>query len=508
MQMKQLLYSTLIIFSCALLLSSCKKEKSAVTGWKYNDKKNGGFEVQEYEGQETGPNLVLVEGGTFVMGNVEQDVTFEYHSVPRRVTVSSFYIDETEVSNVHYREYIYWINRVFRADYPEVAKGALPDTLVWREELAYNEPYVEYYLRHPAYNHYPVVGVSWLQSNDFCVWRSDRVNENILVAEGVLKTNPNQFGEDNFNTESYLLGQYEGIVRKPKKNLNPNSSGTRRVRMEDGILLPSYRLPTEAEWEYASLALIGNQTEEGEERISDRRMYPWSGSTTTRFGKRNKWHGDFLANFKRGRGDNMGIAGALNDNASITAPVYSYMPNDYGLYNMAGNVSEWTMDVYRTMTFSDEEDFNPFRGNVFKSKITDEEGIPVEKDSLGRIRYETQKDEELVNRRNYKKGYVIDHIDGDEASEVTYDYANSTLISDKARVFKGASWNDRAYFMSPGTRRFLQEDQSTSTLGFRCAMIRVGGQTSSKKFRDGLGKYFKETKKAKKKNAKLRKKKR
>ena len=504
----RILYTTIAIFAMLAVMSSCKKEKSAVTGWKYNDKKNGGFEVRKYKGQETGPNLVLIEGGTFVMGNVEQDVTYEYHSIPRRVTVSSFYMDETEVKNVDYREYLYWLTRVFGADYPEVVRGARQDTLVWREEMAYNEPFVEYYHRHPAYNNYPVVGVSWLQANDFCTWRSDRVNEEILIDKGVLKQNPQQFGEDNFNTEAYLLGQYEGIVKKNLKDLNPNGAGRRKVKFTDGILLPSYRLPTEAEWEFAALALIGNQTDEEEERVSDRKLYPWNGSTTTRFAKRNKWHGDFLANYKRGRGDNMGMAGALNDNASITAPVWEYMPNDYGLYNMAGNVSEWVMDVYRPMTFSDDEDFNPFRGNVFKQKVLDEEQLPVEKDSLGRIRYETQKDEDLVNRRNYKKGYAINHVDGDEASEVTYDYGVSTLINDKARVFKGGSWNDRAYFLSPGTRRHLQEFMSTSDIGFRCAMIRIGGQSDSKKFRDGLGKRFKASKKAKRKNARMRKKRR
>ena len=87
-------------------VSSCSKEKSSVTGWNYNDSKNGGFEVTKYQGQETGPGLVYVQGGTFMMGNTEQDVMYEYHNVPRRVTVSTYYMDETEIANVHYREYL------------------------------------------------------------------------------------------------------------------------------------------------------------------------------------------------------------------------------------------------------------------------------------------------------------------------------------------------------------------------------------------------------------------
>ena len=187
------------------------------------------------------------------MGRVEQDVTYDWNNAPRRVTVSSFYMDQTEVRNVDYREYLHWISRVF-VDYPLVYKKALPDTLVWRRPMAYNEPYVQYYFRHPSYNDYPVVGVSWLQASDYCAWRTDRVNEGILIREGILKPDPNQLAEENFNTESYLAGQYEGLVNQNLRSIDPNQE-FRRVMVEDGMLLPKYRLPTEAEWEYAALAL-------------------------------------------------------------------------------------------------------------------------------------------------------------------------------------------------------------------------------------------------------------
>ena len=454
-------------------LSSCTTDQSSTTGWHYNDPKWGGFEVTQYEGQQTGPGLVIIEGGTFLMGQTDQDVTFEHHNIPRKVTVKSFYIDETEISNLHYLEYLYWLGRTFGADYPEVLRNSLPDTLVWRDELAYNEPYVEYYLRHPAYRNYPVVGVNWLQANEYCKWRTDRVNEKMLIDRGILDINPNQVNEDNFNTEAYLIGQYEGMVRKNLPDLDPNGAGERSVKFEDGILLPDYRLPTEAEWEYAALALVGNQPYGDEERISDRRIYPWNG-TSVRYPKGGGWQGVMLANFQRGRGDYMGLAGKLNDNAEITAPVDAFYPNDYGLYNMAGNVSEWVMDVYRPMSSTDMSGLNPFRGNVFKSLELDADGIPVEKDSLGRIKYVKVKDEDNVNRINYKKAEVINYMDGDEQSAVSYSYGVSTLVNDRARVYKGGSWNDRAYYLSPGTRRFLDETQSLATLGFRCAMDRVG----------------------------------
>lgn len=471
--MRKTLGISMMAFAIMAFVSSCSKNQSSVTGWEYNNSKWGGFEVHDYAGQETGPGLVLVEGGTFVMGNTEQDVLYEYNNVPRRATVSSFYMDETEVANVHYREYIYWLTRTFGADYPSVIRRAMPDTLVWRDELAYNEPYVEYYFRHPAYNYYPVVGVSWLQASDFCSWRTDRVNEMILVREGVLEVNPNQINEDNFNTEAYLVGQYEGMVKKPLKDLDPNSSGERRVRMEDGILLPIYRLPTEAEWEFAAKALIGNLPYKDEERFTDQRIYPWNGNST-RYPKVGSWQGDFLANYKRGRGDNMGVAGNQNDNADVTAEVKSFWPNDYGLYNMAGNVSEWVMDVYRPMTTYDANDFRTFRGNVYKTTVLDPDGLPVEKDTLGQMVKRVVTPEDNVNRRNYKTGDNINFEDGDEDSWTTYDYGNSTLIDDRARVYKGGSWKDRAYFISPGSRRYLSEELSTDDIGFRCCMDRIG----------------------------------
>ena len=474
---KVLQYRFLFILSLLVLASCGKKEKSSTTGWNYNDQKWGGFEKLDYEGQATGPNLVLIEGGTFNMGTVDQDVTFDWNAVPRRVTVSSFYMDETEVANIDYKEYLYWLRRVFGESYPEVRTNALPDTLVWREELSFNEPFVETYFRHPSYDDYPVVGVTWLQANEYCKWRTDRANEMILIERGILEPNPEQKDEDNFNTESYLANQYEGSVRKNLKDFK--TGGERKVRFEDGILLPSYRLPTEAEWEYAALALVGNQASSKDELITDRKIYPWNGNTV-RYQRRDKSQGAILANFKRGRGDYMGMAGKLNDKAHITAPIRSFMPNDFGLYNMAGNVNEWVMDLYRPLTSgtlkdSENQELNPFRGNKFETKVLDENGAAVEKDSLGRIRYRYVEDDEAAGRENYKRGQVYNYLDGDEESESFYNYGVTTLISDKARVIKGGSWADRAFYLSPGARRFKEEDKADRTIGFRCAMTRTGG---------------------------------
>lgn len=473
--MNRLMKTGWALLAAVILIGGCKQsEKSSTTGWNYNDPEWGGFEKVDYEGQITGPNLVLIEGGTFTMGLTSEDVTFEWDNVPRRVTVSSFYMDETEVSNIDYREYLYWLRRVY-VSYPEIWEQALPDTNVWRDELSYNEPYVENYFRHPSYDDYPVVGVNWLQAGEYCKWRSDRVNEMILIERGILNPTPEQADSDNFNTGAYLNGQYQGNVRKGLEDFK--TGGERPVRYEDGIMLPQYRLPTEAEWEYAALGLVGNQTTPKDEMISDRRIYPWNGNTI-RSKRRDKYQGLIMANFKRGRGDYMGMAGKLNDNASIPAPVRSFWPNDFGLYNMSGNVAEWTADVYRPLTLgtlvdAEQHDLNPYRGNVFKELVLDENRRPVEKDSMGRLRYEIVADTAVADRENYKKGDVRNYRDGDDEF-VKYDYAKHTLISDKSRVIKGGSWADRAYWLSPGARNFMDEDKSSRAVGFRCAMIRNG----------------------------------
>ena len=501
----------------ALLLCSCSKRQSQATGWNLNDSEWGGFEVSPYNEQQTGPGLVFIEGGSFTMGRVSDDPRYQWNNTPHTVTVSSFYMDETEVTNIMYREFVYWMTRAFGEEYPERVRAIYPDTNAWRDRLAWREGFVDYYFQSPIYDEYPVVGVSWEQASKFCIWRTDRVNEKILVDKGIIVLDQTDLrGETAFQTDVYLAGQYRGESKHELENLDPSAGGEpRQVRRTDGILLPNYRLPTEAEWEFAALGMIGNTYDE---RVVEHKNYPWAGQSVRSANK--KYYGQFLANFKRTRGDAMGVAGNLNDGWDYTAPVRWYFPNDYGLYHMAGNVSEWCMDVYRKDPNPlGGDDMNPFRGNIYQTPTYVDEEIAIN-DTTGGIIYRNVDDD--LNRRNYRQADNVNYLDGDYASNI-YDYTQNapidtwvtvageddedyvedegagnylsnpdsvtnmmyrrvtqrssdvtSLMGNKVRVVKGGSWNDRAYWMQAGTRRFYDQDKSTSWIGFRCAMDRLG----------------------------------
>jgi Uncharacterized conserved protein len=482
--------SALMLVGCGGNSNTARKGNSPTTGWAYNDPKTGGFEVKDAKEQDIGPNLVFIEGGTFTMGQTQQDIFYDWNNIPRRVTVDNFYMDENEVTNTDYREYLHWLRNAY-PNFIQVYRKALPDTNVWRRELAFNDPLMKNYLRLPQFNDYPVVGVSWRQANDYCTWRTDRVNELRLIEYGVLEYDP----ASQFNTDAYLAGQYDAKVKKNLPSLSNSKdgkNGTRRVTLEDGIILPQYRLPTEAEWEYAALALIGNTYDE---RVVERRAYPWNGHSLRNADPKDR--GIFAANMRRGSGDYKGTAGSANDGFSKPAPVRSFWPNDFGLYDMAGNVNEWVLDVYRPLSSEDVEDFRPFRGNVFTEYRKKEDGSLMV-DSLKHLVIDTIKS---VKRYNYRKGDNRNIKDGDLGTILGYSMENSSdsistthkmyyqgnnkaknrpnegmtsLISDKSRVYKGGSWRDRAYWLIPGTRRYLDENEARDDIGFRCAMESLG----------------------------------
>jgi gliding motility-associated lipoprotein GldJ len=146
------------IVAVSASITACSKSSnyansSRGTGWKINAKE-GGFQYNtKFKEQETAPGLVFVEGGTFTMGKVQDDVMHDWNNSPNQQHVQSFYMDETEVTNMMYLEYLDWVKRVYPPNDPKFSAiyyGALPDTLVWRNRLGYSEVLVENYLRHPC----------------------------------------------------------------------------------------------------------------------------------------------------------------------------------------------------------------------------------------------------------------------------------------------------------------------------------------------------------------------
>ena len=549
---KNLAFKLLIVLFTATLLVSCNKSRdyknsSRATGWKMNAKEGGFQHNPDAKEQETGPGLVFIEGGTFTKGRVQDDPMHDWNNSPNQQHVQSFYMDETEVTNLMYHEYLDWLKTVFPPDdenYRKIYEGAVPDTLVWRNRLGYNEVMTNNYLRHPAYSDYPVVGVSWIQAVEFGNWRTDRVNEMILETEGFTSRNARydvKAGE-TFSTQTYLnsptqtYGGNDSITRGGKrsesKQKRSKDSTDLYIQRKDGLLLPAYRLPTETEWEYAALGLVGLRNYNV---YRGRKKYPWEGQYT-RSGKR-KSKGDQLANFKQGDGDYGGIAGWSDDGADITAEVKSYEPNDYGLYDMAGNVAEWVADVYRPIVDDEFNDFNYFRGNIYTKNYIGEDGKVkiVTADSIvydtlnngkiiarslpGEILQIPVDDDETYLRTNFSESDHRDYRDGDKKStryyqsfagdddvvdenkrmynspshsvsadssgtlDRQYDESSSrtSLINNEVRVYKGGSWRDRDYWLDPAQRRYWPQDMATDYIGFRCAMSRVGSKSQKAK---------------------------
>lgn len=535
-----------IVTVTILLLANCNqttKVKSSLTGWNFNDPKYGNYiKGKTYEGQEIPAGMVIIEGGTFTMGQVQDDVMHDWNTSPKQIHIRSFYMDETEVTNSEYFLYLQNLHDLFppnEEQYKHIYNAALPDTLVWRRGLGNTDLLSESYLRHPAYDNYPVVGVNWLQANQYCSWRTNAINLRILIEQGHIEnilandTIRNYFDTDVFLEDATRLFEGDTTIYKKGIPVNEYKNSTKKkvtsfkgegrpITRSDGVLIQKFRLPTEAEWEYAAKGNIGNREYNN---IRGRNKYTWKGKYTRDESKR--YAGDQLANFKQGKGDYSGIAGWSSDGAAITAAAKTFPPNAFGLYNMSGNVSEWVADIYRPIIDDEANDFNYFRGNVFNKKAIGENGkiLIVGMDEAAKIEYDTLFDGKIVAkqipgtakatplndddtfmRENYDTFDNRSLGDGDKNSSKSYanqdenpimynspkrpekqidpetgeikriydDKTRTTLISDQTRVIKGGSWKDREFWLDPAQRRFMLEYMATDYIGFRCASDIVG----------------------------------
>jgi formylglycine-generating enzyme len=535
--------SMLVLASC----SSSSSGSSTLTGLPFNNPKYGNYIRGAFEGQETPLGMVAIEGGSFTMGQVQDDVMADWNTTPKKLHVRSFYMDEAEVTNAEYFLYVQNIKDVFppsEQKYKYIYNSVLPDTLVWRKSLGNTDILTENYFRHPAYSDYPVVGVSWLQANQFCKWRTDAVNLKKLIDKGHLE---NIFENDSirntFDTEVFLDDSDQlfdrdttvykrGIRTRGGQRGEKGAREGRKITTADGVLSQRFRLPTEAEWEFAAKANIENREYNN---IRGRKKYAWNEKYSRNTGKKRR--GDQLANFKQGEGNYSGLSGWSSDGADIPIKVKSYAPNGFGLYNMSGNVSEWVADVYRPIIDNEANDFNYFRGNVFTKKRIGKDGkvsligstdeaiiydtLPSGKVNPrqlpGSIKNIAITESDIILRRNFTASDNTDIGDGDAKSSRFYDddeeqytarpsmynspkkptteknsvtgrnvlvsdgKKRTTLISNRTRVYKGGSWSDREYWLDPAQRRYLPEYMATSYIGFRCVTNKLGPMSSEKK---------------------------
>jgi sulfatase modifying factor 1 len=410
------------LFSVVLLiLAGCGGgNKGELTGVPHREK---WYQADPY-------GMVYIPAGSFNMGPSDQDIAYTITSQGKTVTVPAFYMDNTEITNNEYRQFVYWVrdslaHRLIGGEHildegeygehinwkakikwddeqnaetlaelflPETErfyrrkeidtrklnfeyywidlksaaqKGAnreqglkdrsvfikkdvlniYPDTLAWIADYvySYHEPLTQMYFWHPAFDDYPVVGVSWKQARAFCRWRTQFLNDYLAEADDA-------FSQD-------------------------------------------FRLPTETEWEYAARGGL------------DLSPYPWGGPYI-----RNS-RGCFLGNFKPMRGNYM------DDGGVYTVKATSYWPNDYGLYCMAGNVAEWTSNAYDESAYSFTHDVST--DYEYEAKETDPPAL-------------------------------------------------------KRKVIRGGSWKDVGWYLQTSTRSYEYQDTAKCYIGFRCVMSFLG----------------------------------
>lgn len=438
----------LLLITAAGIISSCNNSNSGeLVG--VSRKTRPFFQPDPY-------GMVFIPQGSFTMGTGEQDITYAFVHEPKTVSVSAFFMDETEITNDEYRQFVYWVRdsiarRILGDIRPDEyliqedkKTGEIydPPLINWSVEIEWgskdqdirdilnDEMYIpehERYFRKKEidtrklfYEYYWIdyqaaARKDWTQESNsenaaFANRPQGMRDRSVFIRKEVINVYPDTLCWIHDYTYSFNDPQTKSYFWHPAYNYYPvvgvswkqarafciwrtelmNNAATRK---KDDVEVVDFRLPTETEWEWAARGGYNNNP------------YPWGGPYT-----RNE-SGCFLANFKPLRGN------YIDDGGLRTVIVAHYPPNDFGLYDMSGNVSEWTNSAYDPSSYNFTWDMNP----------------------------------------NY-----------------TYNAKEDDPPAMKRKVIRGGSWKDIAYYMQVSTRDYEYQDTAKSYIGFRCVLPYMG----------------------------------
>ena len=408
--MKKLLKPFLLLFTLAVIITSC--------GTRQNGQLIGVLERPAWKGINP-YGMVYVPSGTLHIGPSDQDITNTYVQRPKSISIQGFYMDDTEITNNEYRQFVYWVRdsiaHVFLEHYTEDEMGN--EKLDWEMEIDWEDETLEdmFFQGDERFAGAREINVNKLEYEYQWVDWQRAAHDKVTNRASLIKKETSFIYPDTLVwIRDFAYSYNEPMARNyfwhpafddyPVVGVNWKMAtafsfwrtqlwNTFQSYRKDGINTEDFRLPTEHEWEYAARG--------GHEMAP----FPWGG-----YYIRNA-KGCLLANFKPGRGN------YPEDGGLYTVKADAYFPNDYGLYNMSGNVAEWTSSAYHENAYGFLHDLNPD------------------------LRYDATEDDNETQKR---------------------------------KVIRGGSWKDIAFFLQTGSRHWEYQDTTKSYVGFRCALTFLG----------------------------------
>lgn len=316
-------------------------------------------------------------------------------------SMPSFYMSVCEETNINYMVYLHWLNRVFSADYPNVIIDALPHKNDGTNVTGLEDPYITNYFSNPLYAFYPVVNLDYQQIERYLAWKTDRLNEAILIKTKMLKINPNQVNENNFVLESYIAGQYQGLVSDHLMDVNPNKTNY-VPGINTGLFFTGYRLPTQKEWNYCNQNQFKNKNNK---RVKspfakaigfDKNYFlyqyfkkNWGGfSNNSAYPSFTLKPGMVNYNFPISNYSKTALEYASPD--SGYSSIMNYASNSYGLINMEGGVKERLIDAEQLKVEDKKNWVKTLIASGYQNipeVIKNEDGYEIEKNQFGKMKY-------------------------------------------------------------------------------------------------------------------------